>query len=244
MVTLGATLYVPKGAKLPAPAVALAHGSGPTTRDELGFYIGTALQMGMAVLSFDKRGTGQSTGEYEAFSVEHSDRIFHDLASDLVFARQWLAKQPEVDPDRIGYLGGSQAGWIMVQASVQDPVRFIVVGAGVPVSAGEEAAHGNYLQMMGGEGIDHDLSHTLLAELAAKEFRGERGVDLRPLLSKIDTPSLRLFGLEETRVTPVPLSIDRLAGIRKQGKLNNDVQVMPFCDHIFATQRPAPGSVE
>ncbi len=231
-VNLGATLYVPKGVTQPAPAVVLAHGSGPATRDELGFYIRTSLRMGLAVLAFDKRGTGQSTGVYEAFSVGNSDRIFRALASDLVFAKQWLAMQPEVDPERIGLLGGSQAGWIMIQAAAQEPVRFIVVGAGVPVSAGEEAVHGTYLQNMGGEGIEHDLRDTVLAELAAKESRGERGFDPGPVLSKIDTPTLWLFGLRDT-VVPVLLSIDRLAELRKQGKLNNDVQVLPFCDHDF-----------
>jgi hypothetical protein len=53
-----------------------------------------------------------------------------------------LSKQQGIDPERIGLIGGSQAGWIMPLAASQEPlVRFIIAGAGVPLSAGAENIH-------------------------------------------------------------------------------------------------------
>jgi len=68
-VKLGATLSVPKGVKRP-PAVVLVHGSGPSTRDAdiaghqhfrvLADYLA---RHGIAVLRYDKRGNGRSSGD-------------------------------------------------------------------------------------------------------------------------------------------------------------------------------------
>jgi len=71
----------------------------------------------LAVLAYDKRGVGASTGRYRPFNVRESENIFEELAADARAATRWPRTQKEVDPARIGLVGGSQAGWIMPLAA-------------------------------------------------------------------------------------------------------------------------------
>ena len=228
-ITLGATLFRPKGSSNDIPAIVTAHGSAPTTRDEVGYYTYRALQMGFAVLSFDKRGTGESTGTYTKFSVESSEEVFDALAMDIVHAVQWLAGQPDIDTSRIGLFGGSQAGWIMPLAASREPlVKFIIVGEGATVSAGEEAVHGR----VGGDGEGWNRIRIEVADAALREFHGDHGFDPAPILGKLEVPTLWLFGLRDD-VIPVYPSLERLEELIKEGKTNNSVHVFAFGDHNY-----------
>jgi len=252
-VTLGATLYRPAGVGGDLPVIVTAHGSGPSTRDGVGYYTNLGLRMGYAVLSFDKRGTSESTGEYETFTIENSERIFHDLAADVAAAVRWVACQEGIDANHIGLLGGSQAGWIMplaahILAGEGEPqIAFILVGEGVSISAGEEATHEEIL----GESIHArhltstpEQPYTMqtpptrqmveTANLQIADYDGVRGYDPRQTLLAISTPTLWVFGLSDY-VIPVIPSIDRLGElIRDDGKANNQLTILPFGDHNFA----------
>lgn len=228
-ITLGATLFKPKGSSKDIPAIVTAHGSAPTTRDEVGFYTYRALQMGFAVLSFDKRGTGVSTGTYKKFSVENSEEMFDALAMDVVHAVRWLADQRGIDTSRIGLFGGSQAGWIMPLAASREPlVKFIIVGEGATVSAGEEAVHGR----IGGDGEGWDRVKIEKADAALRDFRGDHGFDPAPVLRDLEIPTFWLFGLRDD-VIPVYPSLERLEELIKDGKTNNSIHVFAFGDHNY-----------
>ena len=105
-------------------------GLAPTSFARVSYFTSTALDVGMAVLAYSKRGCGNSTGVYRRFSVEASEQIFGELAADANSARRWLKNQPEVDPERVGFIGGSQAGWISPLAAIRESVAFIVSLAG------------------------------------------------------------------------------------------------------------------
>ena len=115
----------------PHPAVVMAHGSekdAATVYSHEGWLLAPN---GIAVLIFDKRGTGSSEGK---FGMD-----FGQLSDDLVAAVEWLRKQPEVDPDRIGLAGYSQGGWTSpLAASKSDAVKFVLVGYGMVDSPAEE----------------------------------------------------------------------------------------------------------
>jgi alpha-beta hydrolase superfamily lysophospholipase len=102
-VHLEGTLYLPPGASGKVPAVVLAHGSGPTTR-YLGPWVTFFVAEGFAVLAFDKRGTGESEGDWQRST-------YFDLSADLVAAAKWLSGQAYIDATRIGLKTSSQSGW-------------------------------------------------------------------------------------------------------------------------------------
>ena len=133
-VTLAGTLTVPQG-KGPFPAVVLISGSGPNDRDEmlLGHKPFLVLsdyltRKGIAVLRYDKRGVGKSTGKYAAATTA-------DFADDAEAALSYLKTRDGVDPRRMGLIGHSEGGAIapMVAARNKD-VAFVVLmaGTGVP----------------------------------------------------------------------------------------------------------------
>lgn len=232
-ITLGASLFRPSKIQGDLPAIVTAHGSAPSTRDGVSFYTMRALEMGFAVLSFDKRGTGESSGKYEPFNVKDSPRTFDDLAMDVVWSVRWLAEQKGIDASRIGLFGGSQAGWIMPLAASKEPlIKFIVIGEGVPLTAGEEAIHESYLMENARTAESFDQLPISQADEAVYNYNGEAGYDPMPVLRSVDIPILWIFGLRDW-VIPVAPSINRLEGLIKAGKVNNSIHVFPFGDHNF-----------
>ncbi len=208
-VMLAATLYRPPGAKGTLPAIVTAHGSAPSDREMMLYFTEVALDMGFAVLTFDKRGVGRSTGTYERFNVGDSPRVFRDLAMDVVHSVRWLATQPGIDASRIGLFGGSQAGWIMPLAASEEPsVRFILSLSGVSITWPQVYA----------------------ADQLALQYTGDPGYDPAPVLERITTPTLWIWGLYDRALPTIP-SIDRVGQLIKAGKTNNDVHILPYAGH-------------
>lgn len=142
---LAGTLTLPEGASAaaPVPAVVLATGSGPQDRNEalLGHepfaVLADALtRAGVAVLRYDDRGVGESTGTFgTATSL--------DFASDLDTAFEYAKRQPGIDPARVGLLGHSEGALLAAIVAAKaagdgraNPPAFVVLmaGPGVPGS--------------------------------------------------------------------------------------------------------------
>ena len=110
-VTLAGTLTLPKGAG-PFPAALLIAGSGPYDRDEsisnhkpflvLSDYL---TRKGIAVLRYDKRGAGRSTG-----SADRATTL--DLAGDAQAGIAFLKTRKEIDASRLGLIGHSEGAII------------------------------------------------------------------------------------------------------------------------------------
>src|SRR5436190_15289675 len=86
------------------------------------------IRHGIAVLGYDKRGVGESTGDWNTAT-------FEDLAGDAVAAVGYLKTRRDIDASQIGLLGWSQAGWILPLAAVRaKDIAFLISisGAGVP----------------------------------------------------------------------------------------------------------------
>lgn len=131
-VTLQGTLTTP-GQPGPHPAIVLVHGSGPLTRNHLGIWVPFFASQGFAVLAFDKRGTGGSSGDWQQVG-------FGPLADDVVAGVRALAARPDIRRDRIGLWGISQAGWIMPLATSRAPgeIAFLIVHAGTGTTVREQ----------------------------------------------------------------------------------------------------------
>jgi pimeloyl-ACP methyl ester carboxylesterase len=91
------------------------HGAGEASRLGWGGQLLPGLVIaGVVVLSYDKRGVGESEGECCPGDTGH----FNLLTADAVGAAQALRTLPEIDPVRVGLIGASQAGWIVPRAAV------------------------------------------------------------------------------------------------------------------------------
>jgi pimeloyl-ACP methyl ester carboxylesterase len=138
-VKLAGTLTLPD-TKNPSPAAILIHGSGRNDRN--GTFAGTfhlladyLTRQGIAVLRYDKRGVGESTGDYgEATTI--------DFASDVKAGIDFLKKDSRIDPESIGLIGHSEGGVIApLVASETDDVAFMVIMAGLGQTFGDAAAY-------------------------------------------------------------------------------------------------------
>ncbi len=128
-VVLAGTFSKPAG-QASFPAVVLLHGSGPNDRDEAsaGFarrkflVLADALnRAGIAVLRYDKRGVGKSTGSFRTAS-------FTDFTSDAQAVVDYLKTRSDVAQEHIGVLGDSEGGYIApVLAKADDQIAFLVL---------------------------------------------------------------------------------------------------------------------
>jgi pimeloyl-ACP methyl ester carboxylesterase len=127
---LAGTLTIPRGSG-PFPAIILVSGTGHNTRDEdvwghkVFLVLADALsRAGFAVLRYDKRGVGGSTGDFDTATTR-------DFASDADAAVSWLRAQRDIDPQRVGVLGHSEGGIIAPMVAAADKhVAFVVMMSG------------------------------------------------------------------------------------------------------------------
>lgn len=133
-IKLAGTFSVPRGAG-PFPAVLLVAASGPEGRDEevAGHHVFVVLsdyllQRGIAVLRYDKRGVGRSTGNLNSAS-------FDDLVADADAAFKYLTGRAEVNRRKMGIIGHSEGGSIAPAVAAKDKdVSFVVAMAGSGLS--------------------------------------------------------------------------------------------------------------
>ena len=136
-ISLAGTLTLPSG-QGPVPAAILIAGSGPHDRDEnvAGHRPFVVLadhltRKGIAVLRYDKRGIGKSTGNYDQATTE-------DFASDATAAVDYLKSRKEINAKKIALIGHSEGGLIAPMiASRSSDVAWIVLLA-APGLKGEQ----------------------------------------------------------------------------------------------------------
>jgi dienelactone hydrolase len=207
-VKLAYTIDRPRGDG-PFPGVVLGHGSGRLTRQDLQWMASHWTALGFAVLRFDKRGVGESTGTYSGVGPKNSHVMFRDLASDVVAAVKVLRARPEIDSKRVGLAGMSQAGWILPYAARElGDAAFVVLWSGPVCSVGLENYYSDFAE----------FTTRPLAEVypLLPSFKGMHGFDNVPILEHVNTPSLWLLGLED-RSIPVPTTLENLERLRAQG---------------------------
>lgn len=133
----GATLTLPREDH-PVPAVVLISGGGAQDRD------GTMLRHrpflvladhlsrnGFAVLRYDDRGVGESTGN-------RSEATTRDFAADAASAVSYLKSRPEVDSGHVGLLGHSEGGLIAPMLAAEGRGIAFVVMIATPGLPGDE----------------------------------------------------------------------------------------------------------
>jgi pimeloyl-ACP methyl ester carboxylesterase len=252
--------------------VVLIGGSGPSDRHNDGFFDTLQAHLasaGVAVLAYDKRGAGRSTGEWAAATVG-------DLARDAAAAVAALQAHPRVAADAVGVLGHSEGGWVALRlcARLSTPRHLIMNSCpGVPFAESEVFA----LTTAGAEpGAAAALVRQLTA--AARTGRGyQQGQQIiaayrnepwYPLLSasgftldsttwaqltawadydpaddlaRLQTPSLAIFG-ENDPLVPVSISVERYKQTAARTRRYQEILVFPGAGHrLQVTKGFAPG---
>ena len=111
----------PEGAPPAAgfPSVVWVHG-GPASQTRANFRadMQLLLSQGFAVMMPNIRG---STGYGRAYMEADEVALRPDAMADLAAGRAWLAAQPGIDPARIGIMGQSYGGWVVLAAVTLQP---------------------------------------------------------------------------------------------------------------------------
>jgi len=113
----------------PHPLVVFVHGSERYSPLKI-YYPYLFASYGISVFAYDKRGTGQSEGEYT--------QNFELLADDAAAALREARKLDAGRFSKAGFFGGSQGGWVAPLAATRSPADFVAVGFGLISSPIEE----------------------------------------------------------------------------------------------------------
>lgn len=112
----------------PHPAIVLMHGGGgdhEILRITPNYFARRMAECGIVAITYDKRGTGDSDGDY-------ASSTFDDFVADAGSAVDYLASLPEVNADRIGVIGFSQGGRLAPVVAVRNPAISFVVSVSGP----------------------------------------------------------------------------------------------------------------
>ena len=221
-VVLAATITEPVSSG-PHPGIVVVHGSEAGTRILYGVWDALYSALGFAVLTYDKRGNGESTGVYPGeTSTVASLSTFADDASACA---RFLAAWPGVDPKRVGFHGGSQGGWTVPLAIQRFPAAaFAVLLSGPAVSVGQQTVW----SLSSG---DASFVATESPDAIAARMRAavNDGYQPRPALLALRLPVLWLNG-ETDRHVPTAFN---LAVLRSMQKANFEAVVLPGVSHAL-----------
>jgi len=222
-VTLAGTIYEPKKSYA---AVVIVHGSGQESR--MAEFAELLAKNGMSVLTYDKRGVGESEGTYagpEVGTNNISPNNLNLLAKDASAA---VAKLNDYNNNLpIGLVGFSQAGWIIpIAANINPFVRFMVLFSCPTITTLEQLR----FQFFTNGKIDFWESHTEEDVREHIKNAPDRyqfiATDPKVALQNLSIPGLWLFGEKDIQI-PVKMAIEHLNTFKAEGK--------PFEYSLFPT---------
>jgi uncharacterized protein len=231
---LAGTLFLPFERGRHA-AVVWLHGSGEQPRLSYGPLIASYVRDGIAFFSYDKRGVGESEGKCCPDVFGH----FNLVAADAVGAVAAIRRSSDIDPDRVGFLGASAAGWVAPRAAeTSDHVAFLAVASpGVLrhsiVAKFEEFAGGS-------ESTDPRPTEAEIAQKVDEWEREASGFEPRPYLVRLDIPALWLIGGGDRNIPPVQ-SAAALRSIKRERGKDWTIVFFPGAGHgLFDTPSTDP----
>jgi dienelactone hydrolase len=215
-VTLKGSIVTPKKT---VAAVVIVHGSDPVKR-EMEFAKRLAKE-GIAVLTYDKRGVGESGGVYVGPSVGTNNidttnlNLLAQDASAAVHTFRTYLKDKKIP---IGLVGFSQAGWIIPIAASKNPqIEFMVLFSCPTITTLEQLRFQFYTNGNNNFWENHTESDAL--EHTKNDPDKYQFVATDPIiyLNTLSIPGLWLFGEKDIQI-PVKLCIEQLNTLKAQGK--------------------------
>ncbi|HEY6196636.1 MAG TPA: alpha/beta fold hydrolase [Candidatus Eisenbacteria bacterium] len=191
---LAGTVYVPDAGPAPRAGIVLLQGSSTNLRSDYRFYADHFARAGLAVLAFDKRGAGESSGDYGAATYD-------TLAGDAAAAVECLRATRGVDAQRVGVWGLSQGAFISPLVAARVPsLRFIVAISAPGMPIGESAAYQDSMRLASAGFDAADIQRTVSLDRRLQAWLGTRrdSNELSALLAEAaTTPWRRASSLPE-----------------------------------------------
>ncbi|BFM43082.1 hypothetical protein CFS9_17230 [Flavobacterium sp. CFS9] len=216
-ISLSGTVFTPDNIQA---AVVIVHGSGQEKR--MINFATILANNGIAVLTYDKRGVGESAGVYAGPEVGTNNVDFSNLnllSLDASAAVNALAEHLSNKQISIGLIGGSQAGWIIPLAAEKNKkVKFMTIFSGALITVKEQLRFQFYTngdKKFWDTHSEEDARKHILNDKDRYEFIDTDPIDV---LSKLSIPGLWIFGGKDIQV-PVNLSIEHLTVLEHKGKL-------------------------
>jgi uncharacterized protein len=178
-VKLAGTLLLPRSTGRYS-AILFLHGSGPEGRFANRWLAKEFAEAGFAALITDKRGVGQSTGDWRTAG-------FDELAGDAVAGVRFLEALPEVNAKKIGIYGHSQGGTIApLVAERAGDLAFIVAAAagGIDPATMEEYSVGNSIGIASLSPRDLADARTFVHAIVEVAYHGKPRKELDTLSAK------------------------------------------------------------
>lgn len=213
-VSLAGTIYKPQHLHA---AVVIVHGSDQTPR--MRKFASFLADNGILVLTYDKRGVGESGGTYVGPEVGTNNVDTTNLtllAEDASAAVNVLHQHVKNAP--IGLVGFSQAGWVIpIAANKNSLVKFMVMFCGSVIPTLEQLRFQFFTEGSSNFWDSHTEEEVREHIRNAEDRYQFENTDPYDALSMLSIPGLWLLGGKDVQV-PVGLSIDRLNELKIQGK--------------------------
>lgn len=215
----------------PIAAIVGVHGSGEAR------YMADVSRLlateGFAVLYYDKRGVGESGGSY--VEQDNTGRTnLYLLADDAAAALEALATRPKLEHLPVGFVGISQAGWIIPLASKRAPADFMGIWSGPVCTVSEELHFSDWAETDPNFWRKH-TPQEVEEHLMSVHYRPD-DVDPSVTLTSLDVPGLWLFGERDNSI-PVDYSVTRLKRLILNGKRNFEYKTFSEYGHNLADSK-------
>lgn len=215
-ISLAGTVFMPNNIQA---AVVIIHGSGQEKR--MIDFATTLANNGIAVLTYDKRGVGESAGVYAGPEVGTNNVDFSNLnllSLDASAAVNALSKSLSNNKISIGLIGGSQAGWIIPLAAEKNKkVKFMTIFSGALITVKEQLRFQFYTngdQKFWDTHSEEETRKHVFNDPDKYEFVD---TDPKSIFSKLSIPGIWIFGGKDIQV-PVKLSVEYLDTLKSKGK--------------------------
>ena len=212
---LAGTITEPLGNE-PHPGIVIVHGAERGERYFYDVWVGVYTSMGLAVLTYDKRGIGSSTGLYPGeFASIDALKIYADDASA---ALRFLSHWPGIDRSQVGFHGGSQGGWTVPLAIQRNHQAAFAVLASAPATTVDQTD-----LWAGFSGGGAEMPSESVDEMLSSVRATHSGYDPIPALRALGVPALWLLGVND-RTVPTTVCVEILSEMHKP---NFTVRLLP-----------------
>ena len=230
-ISLAGTIFTPNNVQA---AVVIVHGSGQEKR--MIDFATILANNGIAVLTYDKRGVGESAGVYAGPEVGTNNVDFSNLnllSLDASAAVNTLSKYLSNDQIPIGLIGGSQAGWIIpLTAEKNKKVKFMTIFSGALITVKEQLRFQFYTDGDKNFWDTHSEEDTRKHVFHDPDRYEFIDTDPKDILAKLSIPGIWIFGGKDIQV-PVKLSIEYLDTLKSKGK-HYEYKLFPNLSHNTA----------